>query len=256
MNGSSLAILALLALAVAPAPLSAQEANEDAAPDRWKIAAELSYTDQSGNESLRLLTTGLNLSHLEPERYELDVTLQSRYGEDDRRVIARNHYGAASFDFSPQATISPFLFADAENDRFRRLDLRASGGAGAKYNFYRPPDTDNRASASLALLYSYENRSAPAGEPEPDARQFARLSLRLKGAQELRDGVELVHVSFLQPVLNEVEDYLLRTETGIKTSLTDRLALSVVYQTSRDSRPPAGVEADDRILKTGLIINF
>lgn len=256
MQRTSLAILALLATGSLAAPAFAQEAEVDEQPDLWKVAAELSYTDQSGNESLRLLTTGLNLTHLEPERYELDVTLQSRYGEDDQRVIARNHYGAATFDFAPQASISPFLFADAENDRFRRLDLRASGGAGAKYTFYRPPDTDNRASASLALLYSYENRSAPAGEPEPGARQFARLSLRFKGAQALREGVDLVHISFLQPVANEIEDYLLRTETGIKTSLTDRLALSVVYQTSRDSRPPQGVGADDRLLKTGLILNF
>ena len=239
-----------------PRPAFAQDADAEEPPERWEVAAELSFTDQSGNESLRLLTTGLNLTHLEQDRFELDVNLQSRYGEDEEKVIARHHYGSVGFDFAPRGAWSPFLFADAEHDRFKRLDLRASGGAGAKYTFYDPPNNDSRASLSLALLYSYENQSAPTGEPEPDPSQLARLSLRLKGEQELRDGVKLTHLSFVQPATNEFADYLLRTETGIKTSLSERLALSVVYQTNRDNRPPDGVQPDDRVLKTGLIINF
>jgi hypothetical protein len=38
--------------------------------------------------------------------------------------------------------------------------------------------------------------------------------------------------------------------------LTRRLALSVGYQLSRNNRPPDGVEPDDRLLKTGFIIDF
>jgi putative salt-induced outer membrane protein YdiY len=51
-------------------------------------------------------------------------------------------------------------------------------------------------------------------------------------------------------------DYLLRSDTGLKVMLTERLALSVDYQLKRDARPPVGVEPDDRLLTTGLIIDF
>lgn len=237
------------------APAIAQE-SDTTEVDRWMVSAELSYTDQSGNETLRLLTAGLNLSHLQQERYELDVALQSRYGEGEDRVIARNYYGSAAFDFRPEARWSPFLFADAEHDRFKRLDLRFSSGGGAKYTFYRPADEESKASVSLALLYSYENLSSTPEFPPVDPTHSARWSLRAKGNQLLRPGVTLTHVSFFQPVVDEVADYLLRTETGIKASLTDRLALSVVYQTSRDNRAPPGVAADDRVFKTGVIIDF
>ena len=51
-------------------------------------------------------------------------------------------------------------------------------------------------------------------------------------------------------------DYLLRSETEAKVLLTERLALSLGYQLNRTARPPEGVEPDDRLFKTGLIIDF
>src|SRR5690606_1474453 len=100
--------------------------------DRWKISAEMSFTDQSGNKVLRLLTGGLRLSHLEESEFKLDASLQSRYGKSDGEVVARNHYASVSFDHHPQNPWSPFVSLEAERDEFKRLDLRLSGGAGAK----------------------------------------------------------------------------------------------------------------------------
>ena len=120
------------------AAAGAQEAGDAEEPDRWQVSAELSYTDQSGNNELRLFTGGLNLTHLQPDRFELNSTLQSRYGKSEGELVARNYYGSLSFDLYPQNRVSPFLFVDAERDPFKRLNLRASGGAGAKYTFYRP----------------------------------------------------------------------------------------------------------------------
>jgi putative salt-induced outer membrane protein YdiY len=51
-------------------------------------------------------------------------------------------------------------------------------------------------------------------------------------------------------------DYLLRSDTGVRVLLTERLAFSVEYQIKRDSRPPAGIAPNDRLLTTGLIIDF
>jgi hypothetical protein len=238
-------------------------AQEEGSSSPWDVSAELSYTDQAGNKVLRLLTGGLNVSHLEKTSYRLDGTLQSRYGQSDGEVVARNHYASLAFDLHPEDTWAPFLFADAERDEFKRLDLRFSGGAGAKYTFYRPDVEADGASASLALLYSYENLSRaedPASLPEigrePLSTHRARWSFRVKGSQEVGPGVTLNHTTFYQPIWDQVANYLLRSETGAKVLMSERLALSVEYQMNRTSRPPEGVEPDDRLFKTGLIINF
>lgn len=220
------------------------------------MSAELSYTDQSGNRQLRVLTGGINVSHLQKDAFRLDGSVQSRYGESENEVVARNHYASLAFDLHPEDTWSPFLFADAERDPFKRLDARASGGAGAKYTIFREENGTSRADASLALLYSYENRAAAGTEPAPSDRHLARWSLRVRGNRQLTPGIELSHVSFVQPAWGQLADYLLRSETGAKILLMERLALSVEYQLNRNARPLEGVEPDDRLFKTGLIIDF
>ena len=240
----------------APAPAGAQETGDAEEPDRWQVSAELSYTDQSGNNDLRLFTGGFNLTHLQPEQFELNSTLQSRYGKSEGELVARNYYGSLSFDFFPENTWSPFLFVDAERDPFKRLDLRASGGAGAKYTFYRPGGDVGSASVSLALLASHRNLTAVPEEPDPPSETVARWSLRLKGSREVGAGTTLTHVTFYQPVVDEMNDYLLRSESGVKVALSERLALSVVYQLDQTSITPPNVDRTERLFKTGIILDF
>ena len=227
----------------------------EAAPPPWKLSAEASYTDQSGNRVLRLLTGGISASHQHP-RYLLDASLRSRYGKSEGEVVARSHFLTLGLDLDPTDTWSPFLFAEAERDEFKRLDLRFSSGAGAKYTLHRGADSKAEASISLALLYSHENLAPAAADPFPANRDLARWSVRLRGARELRPGLSARHVSFYQPAWDQMADYLLRSETGLKILLTERLALSVEHQHHRTARPPEGVAPDDRLFKTGLIIDF
>lgn len=243
-------------LFVLSAPAAAQDTASVATPDRWKISAEMSYTDQSGNRVLRLLTGGLRVSHLEKEDFRLDGSLQSRYGQSEGEVVARNHYAALTFDLHPQRPWSPFFFVDAERDAFKRLDLRFKGGAGAKHTLRRSGSGEEQISASLAVLFAYEDIRTSPQDPFPDDGGLARWSLRVRGSRELGSSVTLQHVTFYQPAWDQVADYLLRSETEAKVLLTERLALSVAYQINRTAIPPEGVQPDDRLFKTGLIIDF
>jgi putative salt-induced outer membrane protein YdiY len=216
----------------------------------------MSFTDQSGNRVLRLLTGGFKVAHRDPSRYELDARAESRYGRSEDEVVARNHYASLSLDLQPNDRWSPFLFFTGERDQFKRLNLRFSGGAGAQFTFYDQPQASNNASVSLALLYSYEDLTTTEAQPLASNRSLARWSLRVKGNQKVGQGITLQHASYYQPVWDEMADYLLRSESGAKVLLTKRLALSVGYQLNRTNRPPEGVEPDDRLLKTGFIIDF
>lgn len=238
-------------------PGTASTQSGESNPERrWQASAEFAYADQTGNRTLRVLTGGLEASHLQKDLFRLDLTLQSRYGESDESVVARNHYGSLAFDLSPSATWSPFLFADAEHDRFKRLDLRVSGGAGAKYTIYRAEQTQTEASLSAALLLTHETLVPSVDDPAPPSRTIGRWSFRARGTQELPAGARIHNTTFFQPLYDEMADYLLRSESSVRMSLTERLALSVSYQWNRTSLPPEGVSPDDRILRTGLIFDF
>lgn len=225
-------------------------------PERWDVSAELSLTDQTGNRTLRLLTGGLKFSHLKKTDFRLDGSFQSRYGKSEGEIVARNHRASLAFDFQPESAWSPFLFTEAERDEFKRLDLRLSGGAGAKYTFYSPRNGKNEASLSMALLYSREDLAGADSIANPPGRNLARFSIRLRADRELRPGISAHHLTSYQPIWHRMADYLLRSETGAKILLTERLALSVEYEISRTAMPPEGVDPNDRLFKTGFIIDF
>ncbi|MEX2572327.1 MAG: DUF481 domain-containing protein [Gemmatimonadota bacterium] len=255
---SAKTFLLLVLSLVAASDTAAQEDSED----RWNIAAELSLTDQSGNRALRLLTGGVNLSHLQREDFRFDAAIQSRYGRSEDELVTLSHHASLGFDLRPTSSWSPFASVDAERDEFKRLDVRVSTGAGAKYT-PRRTENDDETSISLALLHSYERISPPRpeeGEPpviaNAESSHNARWSLRARTSHQIREGITLRHTTFYQPLWDDVANYLLRSDTGMKILLTERLALSVDYQLKRDARPPPGVEPDDRLFKTGLIIDF
>lgn len=250
-------LLVLLVHALRPAASCAQDSTEvKPPPERWDVSAELNFTDQTGNRTLRLLTGGLKFSHLEKSQFRLDGTIQSRYGKSEGEVVARNHRASLAFDFQPESTWSPFLFTEAERDMFKRLELRLSGGAGAKYTLYRPEAGSNEISLSAALLYSREDLAGADTIPDPPGTNNARFSVRLRADRELRPGISAHHLTSYQPIWNRMADYLLRTETGAKILLTERLALSVEYEINRTAMPPEGIAPNDRLFKTGFIIDF
>ncbi len=238
------------------APLQSQ-ANADS--ERWKVSAEFSFTDQSGNKVLRLLTGGLKVTHLQEDDFELDSTIRTRYGKSEGELVAFSHTASLAFDFRPRDLWSPFVFADATRDELKRLDVRLSSGAGMKRTLYR--NGSDEASISLATLYSFEQISAPDPEEGSDRlaaerAHHARWSMRGRFRYGLRENVTLNHMTFYQPVWDEMANYLLRSDTGLKVLLTERLALSVEYQIQRESRPPTDVAPNDLLLTTGLIIDF
>jgi hypothetical protein len=222
--------------------------------DRWDLTAELSYTDQSGNSDLRLFTGGFRARHLDRDRFRLDLSVESRYGRSGEEVVARRNEGSLAFDLHPQNRWTPFVFTSAQQDPVRRLDLRLSSGLGAKYTLERAR-REPEVSLSLALLHDFDRTRPQEAEPA-ETRHRARWSLRVEGGHRVNDNVLLQHNSFYEPVFDEMADYLLRTNTGTRISLTDRLALAVSYRYNRNAIPPEGVDPDDHILQTGISINL
>lgn len=233
----------------------AAAAAPDDEPDLWTFAAELSYTDQSGNKTLRLLTGGLKFSHREKKRFELDGSLQSRYGQSDGQVVARNYFGTVNFSPYQESRLTPSFSMKAERDPFKRLDVRFLGSAGAKITPYR---AKGGGEVSLLLMTSYEFQNLRVAAPDStdEITHVPRWTMEMRGTQRLNESITAHVQSSYEPSWGELANYLLRSQSGMKVLLTERLALSVEYQFNRTNQPPEGVAPDDRLFKTGIIIDF
>ena len=235
----------LAALLSSPAGVTAQEAESEE-PDLWKLLVDATYSGSAGNQNLSFFDGGVRVTRLEPEAVEFELNARGRTGSDDGERVAESYMASLKADAFPDERWSPFVFGSAERDRFKELDLRTNAGGGVKYTFLRAEDTE--VSLSLALLHSREDLRLAALPTQTDGR----MSLRFKGAHELREGVRVENVTFYQPVWDVFDDYVAQSESILAVQVLSMLAVTASYVYQRDSTPPPDVEPDDHHLKIGI----
>jgi hypothetical protein len=241
-----LATTALLGLVFLGQAALAQEPEQ---PDRWGAEIGLSLNASGGNEELTVLLAETKLTHLQTAVYEAAFGARFRYGRSQGEEVARNLRGNATIDLWPAAGWSPFLFATAERDPFKKLDARLNGGAGVKRTFWQ--DDWDEVSLSGAVLYSYENLEL-ADSLGDGVSQTARWSWRGRGRLELGEGRRLEQVVFYQPEWDAFDDYLLEAQTSARWALTQSLAFTATLLYQRDSTPPPEVDSDDWTVALGF----
>jgi putative salt-induced outer membrane protein YdiY len=220
-------------------------------PDRWAAAVDLGFASSSGNSDLTSLTTGIRLKHLQTKLFKLEWSIAFRYGESQGTVVARNLQSKLDFDVGPAARVAPFVFAAAERDPFRKLDLRARTGSGVKYTFYR--ESPGEASVRVAAQYSRENFT-PAAEQSP--RTDGAWSMEFKGNRGLGENVKLENTTTFTPVFDDFADHNLEVASKISSKISKHLALTLTHAYGYDSTPAEGVERTDQRFQAGLTIDF
>lgn len=243
---------AAAALVRAPAPPAA--AQPVPVPG-WSATGELSYTDVTGNTSVALLASGVNLKRVRDARYELELGGLVRYGEADGAATVENYAGSARVRFSPAGAVSPYISGGWQRDVVRGIRARFSAQAGAEANLVRATK-DRRLALGLALLRDVESRRLPPGSPEPETISRSRLSGTFTLQVPLRDGVSFEHRMLMEPATGDFEDYFFLSRTAVRVGLTRVVALQTSFQFDRDNIPPPGVEfRDERTLSAGILLS-
>lgn len=244
MRTIALSLIALPLLLAAP--LAAQEAED---PDHWSAEAGLALNTAGGNQELTVFTTNLGLTRLETDAYELSMSTRFRYGRSEGEKVAENLQGQVELDLWPEATWSPFLFATAEQDPFKQLDVRLNSGVGAKRTFWQ--EDWNEASLSAAVLYSYEDLAVPDSLGD-GVSKTARWSVRARYRKELRPGSRLEQVVMFLPAWDRMKDYQLESVTDLRIALSEQLSFTTTFLYQRDNLPAPEVKPDDYSLAVGL----
>lgn len=229
---------------------AARERREEV-PDRWAAALDLGFASSSGNSDLTSLTTGVRLKHLQTKLFKLEWSISFRYGESQGTVVARSLQSKLDFDVGPAARVSPFVFASAERDPFRKLDLRARTGSGVKYTFYR--QDPGEASVRVAAQYSRENFTSAAAQ---DPRTDGAWSMEFKGNRELGGNVKIENTTTFTPVFDDFADHNLDVASKVSSRITKHLALTLTHAYGYDSTPADGVGRTDQRFQAGLTIDF
>ena len=224
------------------------------APDRWALAVDFGFHGQVGNTQLVALSSGFQLRHLETQKFEFQLSANYRYGRSRGEIVARSTQMRVTVNARPQARWSPFIFSSADRDRFKRLDLRSSGGGGLQYRFWR--SDRGRASLSTAALYDYESFTQPTATAPDGTRHNARWRVLLEAETRIGEQARVKHASSWQPVWDRASDYDVEVTTSFATRVTERVSMTLNHVYQHDSLPAEGVKRDDQRLVAGLRLDL
>ncbi|HKO16835.1 MAG TPA: DUF481 domain-containing protein [Gemmatimonadaceae bacterium] len=223
-----------LLLAAAAVPCAGQGVG-------WSGSAEVNGSLFFGSRSEWLATTH---GHLARSDSTLEVRADGRLGyaetaADTGRstVSARNWQLSMGLDWFPFGRWSPFVFGSTEASLQLRIHNRWSAGAGAKYTLVR--DSVSEASVSLAVLGERTTPLALAPGAPAVRTNIARWSLRARAQHRLNHHLQFEHVTFYQPIVGQLDRYLVNTVTTLALDLVRPVALTLTLQDLYDSEARA-----------------
>ena len=216
------------------------------------VNVAVSGSATSGSRSFTVVDARLSFERTDSVYYELVASVHGRYGQSNGELIAKNWDATASFDATPQATLSLFSFVGLEQNPIRKLTLRSRMGTGAKWLLMRNRK-QVKTSLSAAVLTAYEEYEVD--DEEPGTTTW-RWSLRLKTDLAPASKIDLNTAWFFQPRVDAVGDYLVDGIVQVSQEITERLQLTLTFDYDYDSDPPAGVSKSERRFLFGVSGRF
>ncbi len=150
-------------------------------------------------------------------------------------------------------------YAQAAQDRFRRLSLRALGGTGPRFDVIE----GNAVSLAFGLSYMLEHERLSStvlssGVTDPGSSETNhRASLYVSARFAIAPMFAFIHSSYFQPLLiDPFGDFRFSSESGLAIAVTKRLSIAITFSVAFDSDPPAEVEKTDTTTDVKLAVSF
>jgi len=124
-----------------------------------------------------------------------------------------------------------------ERDRIADLDLRVSPSAGVGYQWVERPDLNFSTEAGLGWVYE----DFETGDSEDHFA--ARFAYHVD--KQLNDKVSVFHNLEYLPSVEDIEDFNLNADVGIKASMTERMFTQFKIEWKYDAEPAPGAEKND-----------
>ena len=156
-------------------------------------------------------------------------------GDDSTTVD--NWFLLGKYDYFLSEKTYLYALGRVERDRIANLDLRVSPSVGVGYQWIERPDFNFSTEAGVGWVYEdYET-----GDSED---HFAgRLAYHVD--KKLNDKVSVFHNLEYLPSLEDIEDFNLYTDLGIKASMTERMFTEFKVEWKYDAEPAPGAEKND-----------
>ena len=240
----SLTLVAALAQEAVPAAPIASE--PDTKVPVWETSAALGLTLTRGN-SETLLFSGSILSEKKWDMNEVRLGADATYGEDRDVKSSEAVHGFGQYNRLFTERAYGYLRLDALHDAVADVEYRVTISPGVGYYFVKNERTT--LSGEVGPGYIFEKLGSNTDE-------YATLRIAERFEHKFNDRVKLWQSVEFLPQVDDFSNYLVNSEIGIDTSLTDKLSLRVFAIDTYDSEPAEGRDKNDLKLVTAIAYKF
>ncbi len=228
----SLLFCLVLIFAVFNSTLQAQEKGKSL----WKFNTALGFSYYEGN--VEKLDTRLKLAASRADSVvEYSTSYQFIYGELNENRNNLVHDFKFTVDFLPYHVYSPFAGAFVFSNIYKGFRLRNSYLAGVKRKLIYTDKTHS--SISAAIMYDYATYGKAGVSEDLDIKeQVLRLSLRPKIKTSLSEQIVFSHISFWQPEIEHLENYIYQATTSLDFNIKKNMSLGMDYLYYYNNSPP------------------
>ncbi len=231
--------LAFVLSSTIPAAVAAAQTAPPTPPAKplklWTASALANASIFFGNTQQQITGVDGKVARVD-SAYGLNTELQMLYGEASvdggpRTVTKRTWLGTAAITFRPLAPFSSFLTTTYESNLEKRIALRYSMGAGAKWNIHHTAATD----ANLSLSLSAERTIPLDSTVQFPEQRILRFSWVAKYRHAFDERVQITHATSWQPSATGVSQFLVSSNTELRYKMNGTVSLSLALTDNYDS---------------------
>lgn len=211
------------------------------------VAAEANVgviISRGNSESENLNLDGRLVTRTPRNRYTL--TGQFNREESEDILVKENWRSLVKYDHFVSEKWFWFNSVNFESDQFADLDLRTALAAGMGYQFFDSPTR----SLSVEFGPSYIDENFALAEDD----SFLGTRWAINYEQRVRDGLTFFHFNDGLLGLEASEQLTVRSRTGLRLNLTQRIIARIQTSIDWDQSPPAGTDSTD--VQHALTIGF
>jgi len=215
---------------------------------KWAFQVSTELNGSGGNTDETTLALR-GVATLEGPKDTLRFNGRFRRNKRDGTISSNEKLGGIRYDAFPKGNLGWFARTELENDPFKNLDLRSTGGGGLSYRIL------NRDDHSLVTRFggAFRNQNFTDGTTSNQST----LDLSLSHSYTHRDFWTVTTELNLNPSIPDVSDFLLVHTSTLEIPLPEKFwSLGLGVSNDFDNEPSPGVQSWDYSWFASINLNF
>jgi len=220
---------------------------QDAAPKKWKDAAELSYVQTSGNSKTSTISAK-NLYNYDWEKAALEINAGG-LGTESKNVVTAEQYNASE-KVSMKLAGKNYAFEKTawNKDRFAGIRDRWDLALGLGRHLLDTADDKLFAEAGGGSIF--EDRLRSKNQSFGTFRGYAKYIRTLSATANASQDLEYLGN------MKDSKGYRMNAETSLVTSISTHFSLKASYVWKYSNSPGAGFKKTDTTTGISIIVNY